>query len=354
VSARPRVLVVDDSAVARKVVREILERSGAVEVVGIARDGLDALERIAELRPDVVTLDLVMPDLDGVGVLRALAELPSPPRVIVVSASAEESELVLEALQLGAVDFVHKPTTLATDRLYELGAELVRKIEAIVGARPRVGATPRPGGVALAAPAPGSVELVVVGTSTGGPQALAALLGALPAGFPAALAIALHIPREYTPALARRLDATSALEVVEADEGLELRPGRVVLARGGTHLAVERRRGGLVATLPDGPATLHHPSVDVLFESAARACGSGVVGVVLTGMGDDGVVGARAIRGAGGRVLGEAESSCIVYGMPRAVREAGLSSVEAPLERMAEAIVGVLEELAATPNRPGA
>jgi two-component system chemotaxis response regulator CheB len=331
-----RVLIVDDSAFARKVVREILQRSSALEVVGIARDGLEALERIAELHPDVVTLDLVMPQLDGAGVLHALAQHPSPPKVVVVSASAEESELVVEALQLGALDFVRKPTTLATERLYEMGAEIVRKVEAIANAsHPRI---------MTRAVAPAAVQvlrtafdLVVVGTSTGGPQALTRLLTELPAEFPVPLAIALHIPQEYTPALARRLNAASALEVVEASEGLELRPGRAVLARGGMHLAIAREAGRLVATLPAGPFTLHRPSVDVLFASAARACRN-VLGVVLTGMGNDGVEGSRAIREAGGRVITEAQSSCVVYGMPRAVREAGLATSEAPLDELVTAI----------------
>jgi two-component system, chemotaxis family, protein-glutamate methylesterase/glutaminase len=335
---RARVLVVDDSAFARKVVRDLLAASGELEVVGVARDGLEALEKVAELRPDVMTLDLVMPGLDGVGVLRALPPTGGP-RVVVVTASAAESDLAVEALQLGAVDFVHKPSSLATDRLYEIGATLVARVVAAASARPRAAAA-----LAPVAPRRGPVatELVAIGTSTGGPQALTALLPALPGDLPCAVVIALHIPGDYTPALAQRLDAVSRLEVREAAEGLELVPGRAVLARGGTDLLVTRRRGQLVAHLATTPERLHHPSVDVLFESAAATCGAAALGVVLTGMGDDGLAGARALRAAGGRVFTESESSAVIYGMPRAVHKAGLSDGVASLEEMAARLVGAL------------
>jgi two-component system chemotaxis response regulator CheB len=331
-----RVLVVDDSAFARKVLRQVLSAAEGLEVVDTARDGLDALEKIAALRPDVVTLDLVMPGLDGLGVLRALASAPSP-RVVVVSSAGEESELAVAALQSGAVELVHKPTALATDRLYELGAELVTKVRTAAGAKVRPPAEERlsveagPGAVAGAAH-----RLVAVGTSTGGPAALTRLLSSLPADFPAPLALALHIPAGYTEALARRLNAISPLEVMEAEEDMELRPGRAVLAQAGFHLRVERKGERLLARVDRLPLSKpHHPSVDVLFESVAAGWGSDAVGVVLTGMGDDGLAGARAIRAAGGRVLTESPESCVVYGMPRVVVEAGLSHASAPLEEMA-------------------
>jgi two-component system chemotaxis response regulator CheB len=180
----------------------------------------------------------------------------------------------------------------------------------------------------------------VVGTSTGGPQALTHLLSALPGDFPAPVAVALHIPAGYTEALAKRLDDRCALHVVEASPGLELRPGLAVIARAGMHLKLERQGDRGVARLDLLPAgTPHHPSVDVLFESAARAWGPDVLGVVLTGMGHDGLEGARAIRAAGGVTLTEDASTCVVYGMPRAVHEAGLSSAEIPLTGMADEIL---------------
>ncbi|MFP2912991.1 CheB methylesterase domain-containing protein, partial [Pyxidicoccus sp. 3LFB2] len=180
-----------------------------------------------------------------------------------------------------------------------------------------------------------SQKLVVVGTSTGGPQALTRLLSGLPADFPAPLALALHIPTGYTQAVAKRLDSQCALEVLEAEDGMELRPGRVVLARAGQHLKVERHGAVCVGRLDRHPLRMpHHPSVDVLFESAAATWGADTVGIVLTGMGEDGKAGASAIRKAGGTVLTESEESCVVYGMPRAVEEAGLSTARAPLEGM--------------------
>jgi two-component system chemotaxis response regulator CheB len=324
-----RVLVVDDSAFARKVLREALSSHDDIEVVDIARDGLEALEKVSELKPDVVTLDLVMPNLDGLGVLRALP-IESAPRVVVVSISDAHSELGVQALELGAVTVVHKPTALATERLYEVSAELVRAVRQAMGARPRLAPAPRlPQPVGRATRA----ELVVVGASTGGPQALTHLVGTLPADFPTPMALVLHLPADYTAPFAARLNALARVEVLEASEGLPLLPGRVVVARGGVHMKVARDAGGLVTRLEMAPVhTAHRPAVDVLFTSAAEATDGRVVGVVLTGMGDDGVAGARAIRLRGGRVLTEAESSCVVYGMPRAVVEAGQSDVEAPLE----------------------
>lgn len=341
-TAQIRVLVVDDSAFARKVVREILSSSPRIHVIDIARDGLEALEKITELKPDVVTLDLVMPHLDGIGVLQALPK-EGAPRVVVVSTSDAESELGVQALQSGAVDLVQKPTALATDRLYELSSELIEKVETAATARhplvvPRALAAPVAARVAVAASAGGRV--LVIGTSTGGPQALTHLLSALPGDFPLPIAAVVHIPPGYTTALAQRLNQISALSVVEAYDGLELRPGQAVIARAGMHLRLDRVGERAFARLDLNPIMLpHRPSVDVLFESAAAGFRAGTVGVVLTGMGDDGLLGARAIRGTGGKVLTEAESTCVVYGMPRCVREAGLSDGEAPLDRMAAEIL---------------
>ncbi len=337
---RIRVLVVDDSAFARKVLRQAIQAHPSLEVVGIAADGLEALEKIGVLEPDVVTLDLVMPHLDGLGVLRELARLSSAPRVVVVSFSSEESDLVLQALQDGAVDFVKKPTALATDRLYELSAELAQKVLAAAGAR----TSPLPSQLAKVAAEPVRLpsrhKLLVVGTSTGGPQALTRLLGTLPPSFPVPIAIALHIPEEYTSSLAKRLDAACALRVVEASEGLELEPGLVVLGKGGRNLEIAREDQRTVVHLtPQSASSLYVPSVNLLFESAARAWGAAALGVVLTGMGDDGLQGSRALVAAGGEVLTEAESTAIIYGMPRCVREAGLSVEEAPLDELALALV---------------
>jgi two-component system chemotaxis response regulator CheB len=333
-----RVLVVDDSAFARKVLREIL-RPPAIEVVGIARDGLEALEQIALLKPDVVTLDMVMPNLDGIGVLQALPK-ENPPRVVVVSISDDESELGIAALQAGAVTIVQKPTALATARLYELEGDLTRAVKEaalarIIAHRPVSRAPIMP--ALMRAP---RCQLVVIGTSTGGPQALSRLLPMLPKSFPVPIAIALHIPEGYTAELAKRLDRNSEINVVEANDGVVLRPGLAVLAQGGRHLKFKSGPHGLVACIDAEPRDeLHAPSVDVMFESAVARLGGQVHGVVLTGMGSDGLRGARAIHAAGGLVLTEAEPSCVVYGMPAVVKDAGLSRAEALLDDMALTIL---------------
>ncbi len=329
-----RVLVVDDSAFVRKVVRQALERAG-FEVVGVARDGLEALEKIDQTQPDVLTLDLMMPHLDGLAVVEQLARRERRPAVVIVSVSGADTEAGLRALEAGAVSIVEKPTALATGRLFEMEGALVREVSAAAEARP-----PEPIEVApapVAAPrVPTATELVVVGTSTGGPRALTQLVTALPAEMPVPIAVVVHIPAGYTEALAKRLDGASRVRVVEARAGLALERGTVVIARAGEHLAIERGADAPRARIGIEPlSTPHRPSVDVLFESAAEAYGPAVLGVVLTGMGSDGLAGARAIREHGGHVLVEAESSCVVYGMPRAVREAGLAEAEAPIGRMA-------------------
>jgi two-component system chemotaxis response regulator CheB len=332
-----RVLVVDDSAFARKVVRESLLTSPLIEVVGTARDGIDALEKIAELAPDVITLDLVMPGLDGLGVLAALtAEQRS--RVVVVSMADGESDIGVAALGYGVFDLVHKPTALAVASLNDIADELVSKV-IFAAAQPRAKALEAEVERPEIAQRRSSERVVLIGTSTGGPQALTRILNAIPAGFPAPIAIVLHIPVGFTGPFAERLNKECAIEVLEAEEGMELRPGRAVLAMAGVHLRLALTGDTLTAHLDSEPAdSIHRPSVDVLFESGARCLGPRALAVVLTGMGSDGLEGARAIAEAGGQVLTETEASCVVYGMPRVVKEAGLSVAEAPIEQMIAAI----------------
>jgi two-component system, chemotaxis family, protein-glutamate methylesterase/glutaminase len=335
-----RVMVVDDSAFARKVLRQLLSESPRLEVVASASDGLEALEKIQELHPEVVTLDLMMPGLDGLSMLRALPGNGAP-AVVVVSVSDADSEVAIEALHAGAFDLVQKPTALATARLYEVGQDLLSKVIAAGESRRsgrRQGPAMAPAAVQLAA----APELVVIGTSTGGPQALSRLLAAFPADMPVPVAVALHIPRGYTRSMAERLNRTCPIEVQEAAEVTELRPGLAVLAQGGTQLIIERRSAGLVALTEARADQTFAPSVDLLFGSAARAVGPALVGVVLTGMGDDGLAGAQAIRQAGGLILTEAASSCVVYGMPRVVTEAGLSVGQAELGEMADLILATI------------
>jgi two-component system chemotaxis response regulator CheB len=331
---RPRVLVVDDSAFARTVLSRVLRSSGSIDVLGTAQDGREALERIAALDPDVVTLDLTMPELDGLGVLRALAGRARP-RVIVVSISSIESELGAEALALGAIGLVAKPTALASDRLHEISHELVATVLAAAAEPMASPSVPLPAPSRRATRA----ELVMIGTSTGGPQALTKLLSTMPASFAAPITMVLHIPAGYTEALAQRLDALSELHVVEARDGLELRAGLVVLAAGGSHLHIERSDGVLRARVSPLPILPFRPSVDEMFRSGARAMGNRALGVVLTGMGDDGLAGSREVARAGGTLLTEAAETCVVYGMPRCVFEADIGARAVPLHGMTEEIV---------------
>jgi two-component system chemotaxis response regulator CheB len=344
---RIRVLVVDDSAFARKVLRHALAGSPTIEVVGTAHDGLDALERIAELQPDVVTLDLVMPNLDGIGLLQALKKLNSPtsPRVIVVSMSASDSDLALTALREGAVDIVHKPTALANDRLYELSAELREKVEAVAAARTVTGY------LGLAAPAVAAKVsgralrhgLVLIGASTGGPQAVSALLRALPKDFPLPIAVVVHMPVGFSQSLAEHLDRDCTLSVREASGDEPLRAGEVVVARAGMHLNFKHTSDGYRTQLSSSPKEgLHRPSVDVMFRSAAEVSSQPVLGVVLTGMGSDGLEGARVIKQRGGCLLTQSEASCVVYGMPRVIWEEGIASGQATIEALPALIMAHL------------
>ncbi len=334
-----RVLIVDDSAYVRKVIRQMLSRSPFLEVVGVARDGREALELIEELRPDVVTCDLIMPELDGVGFIKAqMAVRPVP--IVVVSVASESGELVLSALDAGAVDFVQKPTALATDRVLEIADELIAKVKAAAAARPTVArAIPPPAVVGPAAAR--SVDIVVIGISTGGPQGLKMLIPRLPAQLPVPIAIVLHMPVGYTELYARKLNEQSALTVVESQGGEIVTKGRVYLAPAGRHLTLRRGAEGEVVTHLDVRPldTLYRPSVDALFQSAADVYGARVLGIVMTGMGSDGREGAAWIKAKGGTVLTESEASCVVYGMPRSIVEAGLSDGQVLLDRMADAVM---------------
>src|SRR5262245_15254029 len=244
-----RVLIVDDSAYVRKVVTQMLLRSPFIDVVGTARDGREALERVDELSPDVVTCDLIMPELDGVGFVRAqMARRPMP--IVIVSVASESGELVLNALDAGAVDFIQKPTALASDRLLEMSDDLIGKVTAAAGSRVRAvrmaSGTPRQVSVLAAR---GAFDIVLIGISTGGPQALKALIPKLPATLPVPVAIVLHMPIGYTELYAQKLNELSPLTVREAEEGLLLEAGTVLIAPAGRHLSLRRNGVGVRAHL---------------------------------------------------------------------------------------------------------
>jgi two-component system chemotaxis response regulator CheB len=342
-----RVLVVDDSAYVRKVIREILSRSPFVEVVGTARDGREALDLVEQLEPDVVTCDLIMPELDGVGFVREqMQRRPLP--IIIMSVAKETAEAALTALDLGAIDFVQKPTALASEKIFEVSAELLEKVKAAghIALKHIAIAPPKTSPVVSVPAIAGthSVDLVAIGISTGGPQALKRLIPQLPEDFPVPVVMVMHMPVGYTEMYAAKLNELAPLEVREAAEGDELKPGRVFLAAAGRHLTLIRAANGKVLTHLDARPfdMLHRPSVDVLFKSAAEVYGKRVLGVVMTGMGSDGKQGAAWIKSQGGLIFTEAESSCVVYGMPSVVMEAGLSDRSVALDDMSRAILEVV------------
>lgn len=344
-----KVLVVDDSAYVRKVIKQMLTRSPFIEVVGAARDGKEALEMVEQLQPDVVTCDLIMPGMDGVEFIREQMARRSIP-VVVMSIANESGEMALNALDAGAVDFVQKPTALATEKIFEVSDELISKVKAAASA-PMSRAQSSSTEQKTPLPLPhdlqsrkGEVDVVVIGISTGGPQALKQMIPQIPADFPVPLAIVMHMPLGYTELYARRLNELSALEFIEAREGEELRAGMAVLAPAGRHLTLKRDEDGQIVTHLDARPfdTLHRPSVDVLFQSAAEVFKNRVLGVVMTGMGSDGKQGAAWIKSMGGIVLTEAEESCVVYGMPASVVEAGLTDKIVPLDQMAQTIIEII------------
>jgi two-component system, chemotaxis family, protein-glutamate methylesterase/glutaminase len=342
-----KVLVVDDSAFVRKVVTQMLARSPAIEVVGGARDGAEALELVDRLNPDVITLDLIMPRMDGLEFLRKqMSTRPLP--VVVCSIAHESGEMAIAAFDAGAVEFVQKPTALATDRVFEIADELVGKVTAAAQVQMSHLPKARDGKPAVVKSIkrakPSQTEVVVIGVSTGGPQALRQLIPALPADLPIPVAIVLHMPIGYTELYAQRLNALSQLEVREARDGALLHPGVVLLAPAGKHLTFARSADGSVrARLDLRPFdTPHRPSVDVLFRSAADIYGPGVLALIMTGMGNDGLLGSRHIRAEGGRIVTEAESSCVVYGMPRSIVEADLSDRQIPLDSMGATLLELL------------
>jgi len=343
-----RVLVVDDSAYVRKVIRQMLSRSPFIEVVGAARDGAEALELVEQLKPDVVTCDLIMAEMDGISFLKEqMGRRPLP--VLIVSIANESGELALAALDAGAIDFVQKPTALATEKIFEVSDELIEKVKAAASVSMRhLDNMPTQGAVRPGVPGRvrggGLADIVVVGVSTGGPQALKYLIPQLPRDLAVPMAIVVHMPIGYTEMYARKLGEVSEVKVEEAREGQELEPGCVLIAPGGRHLSLARRDGGRVcAHLDMRPFdTPHRPSVDVLFQSAAETFRQRTLGVILTGMGSDGRQGAAWIKAQGGMVFTESEETCIVYGMPSSVVEAGLSDRSVRLDRIAEAILEVV------------
>jgi two-component system chemotaxis response regulator CheB len=336
-----RVLVIDDSAYSRRTIIRMLETSPLVEVAGWARDGEEALRKALQLRPDLITLDLEMPRMDGFTFLRLLmAKRPTP--VLVVSGRSG-GDTVFRALELGAVDFVAKPTLRAAPELATIQEELIRKVHAtrqlrMDKVRERISQAPAVVGRAEPA-AGGRTRVIAIGSSTGGPAALMQVFSAFTEPPACALVVSQHMPEGFTRGFAERLDRLTHVRAREAGGGETLQRGVVLVAPGGSHLEFESRGAGVVTRLvPRGPDDKYAPSVDRMFESAAKHFGQDLLAVVLTGMGDDGRRGVRAVRASGGTVIAESEDTAVIFGMPQQAIRTGAVDAVLPLPEIAPAI----------------
>ncbi len=339
-----RVLIVDDSALMRGMLTEMIQAAPDMEVVGAAPDAGAAREMIKSLNPDVLTLDVHMPKMDGLEFLDRLMRLRPMPVVMVSAFTQAGSETTLKALELGAIDFIGKPRGGAGHSMEEYAEELVDKIRAAKGARLRRQAVSSPAaGTPAAQPvssarmggSSGNGKIIFVGASTGGTEAIKEFLLGMPADCPPIL-IVQHMPEAFTLSFSKRLDGLCAPTIVEAQGNEKVEPGKVFIAPGHSHLQIRRAANGYVTELlGSAPVNRHRPSVDVLFDSAAAVVGRQAVGVILTGMGKDGAQGLLRMRQAGARTLGQDEASCVVYGMPREAFLIGAVEEQCPLDEMA-------------------
>jgi two-component system, chemotaxis family, protein-glutamate methylesterase/glutaminase len=345
-SERIRVLVVDDSALMRKLIPAILERDPSIEVVGTAMDGAFALKKIEEFHPDVITLDLEMPRMDGIEALRLIMRRAPMPVIVVSTHSKEGAYSTFKALALGAIDFVAKPRNAAAGHLDAIAVELIEKIKVAKRAsgrqiRASVAVETKPQQKKPSRPTLPPSRVVAIGISTGGPNALQYVLAQMPADFSATILIVQHMPEGFTEMFAKRLNECCALDVQEARSGDLLVAGRVLICPGNRHIIARRMPRGDMAVLSDGPPVNgHRPSADVLFRSVAQAFAMTSVGVLMTGMGEDGAEGLGAIKAAGGMTVAQSEDSCVVSGMPRAAILKGHANKIVPLDGMSAFLVG--------------
>jgi two-component system, chemotaxis family, protein-glutamate methylesterase/glutaminase len=349
---KTRVVVVDDSALVRSLLAEIINQQGDMQCVGAAADPLVAREMIRELNPDVITLDVEMPRMDGIDFLDKLMRLRPMPVVMVSTLTERGANVTLRALELGAIDFVAKPKIGIADGLRLLAADITDKIR--IAACAKVGKPAKPNSAPAANTPLGRLsteKIIFIGASTGGTEATKQVLVTLPADAPAVM-ITQHMPPGFTKSYAERLNGLCQIGVSEAVDGERVLPGHAYIAPGGMHLAVERSGANYIARVRDGdPVNRHKPSVEVLFLSAARVVGPNALGVMLTGMGADGATAMRALRDAGGWNLAQDEASCVVFGMPKEAIAAGAVHEVLPLARIAPRLIERLRSAGHATNR---
>ncbi len=352
-----RVLIVDDSAIVRKIFTHELSKYADIEVVGTAPDPYVARDKIARLSPDVITLDVEMPRMDGLTFLRKLMKYHPTPTIIVSSLTPKNSEMALEALEIGAVDVLAKPG--GSYSVGDMSIQLVEKIRAAARARSYVARRRderRETGAGSLRPAPMALaqtthKVIAMGASTGGTEALKAVLMEMPPNSPG-IVIVQHMPPKFTTAFAKRLDGCCAIQVKEAQNGDSVRPGLALIAPGNEHMVLKRSGARYYVEVKDGPLVCHQrPSVDVLFHSVARYAGANAVGVIMTGMGRDGAKGLLEMRQNGARTIAQDESSCVVFGMPKEAIRLGAAETVVPLEAIPAAIFKALEDKGVSAER---
>lgn len=351
-----KVLVVDDSAFMRKALSTMLDGDPEIQVVGTARDGAEGLDKARQLQPDVITLDIEMPRMDGLTALRhIMMEMPRPV-IMVSSLTTDGAEATLKAMELGAVDFIPKQLSRVSLDIVKIEKELRSKVKTV--ARRRIRALRGPRGKVEPIPSaaidkktldatprngPQLRDVIAIGVSTGGPPAIQKVLSKLPANFPACILIAQHMPQAFTGPFAKRLDNVCQIKVKEAEPGDRVQPGVAFVAPGGQHLSINQRVSRIDLVISSEPSdALYKPSANVLIASVAQGVGKRGVGVILTGMGSDGLEGVKQLKQKNGYVLAQDDASCVVYGMPKAVVDAGLADEILDIEEMAQGILNAL------------
>ncbi|HTY39058.1 MAG TPA: chemotaxis response regulator protein-glutamate methylesterase [Bacteroidota bacterium] len=357
-------IVIDDSAFMRKSISMMLESDPGIKVVATARDGKEGIEKIKELRPDIVTMDIEMPVMDGLTALGIIMKEVPLPVLMISSLTSEGAKATVDALSLGAVDFIPKELSYVSLDIAKIRDELISKVKQIVQSRSMMFRLQRirsasthiqnPGSAPVA-PRPSSSKMpdrelkaVVLGISTGGPFALLQTIPKLPEKFPVGIAIVQHMPPRFTKSMAERLNSLSHIEVREAEDGDMMQPGVALVAPGGMHMTFSKSMGSVRVRITEEPrGTLYHPSADVMMKSAAEVYNAPLLGLIMTGMGKDGLEGLKDIKKKGGFVVAQDEASCVVYGMPKAAVDEGVADIVQPLDE----IPGTLSKIFKTNGR---